>query len=751
MLTDGAILNQDSLFSYLNEQVLDTKAPIRVYSLGVGSGVSHALVEGIARAGNGFSQTVGEGEKMDSRIVRMLKGALSPHVTDYALAVKYAGSSESLDEIEDFEIVERVADSFTVKLDLREKHDIPKPVSRTLPRHYAPLLIHSPQIKPISLFDPSADPDKIEPPTRGASRLAHLPKVPTPKIIQAPQRIPSLFAFNRTTIYLLLGPDAPRKTPQSVILRGNSTHGPLELEFPVQPLAKPGTTIHQLAAKKATYELEQGRGWLSEAKDESGQLLRARHESRFSSMVEREAVTLGVQFQVSGKWCSFVAVENEKTSENEKTKDQWEFLEDEPFPEPTAPQGGLFGPNGCGNLSFGGTAKQPFQATNPFGSRPAVTITDGGHFGVSPGITPSLFGANPSASAIAFGAGTGASSSLFGSSGATPLGGGPFGAVSQSSNNSQGGGLFGESRSLQVSGSGSGTPGGQAGGLFGGQQQHSGGSFGQQQQQQRGGLFGGQPGLFGQQQQQQHMQQQRNGGLFGNPTTSVPQPTNTGGLFGNVNHSQQQDTQQNARGSLFAGLGQSLQQQMQQQPHQAGLFGQSHVAPPQGNHALQDHQMSLMLLEQQNKKRLLMARQELEPQRSTFGGDTRSGGINNSPPKTKDETLALFISLQRFEGAWECSPSLYLALELGEATVEDARSVLNHDLALETAAQEQGKNQQYSKTEWATAVSIVCIEKKLASLQGSWELIVDKARVWLSGSVGTERLDKGLNSARKLF
>jgi len=32
--------------------------------------------------------------------------------------------------------------------------------------------------------------------------------------------------------------------------------------------------------------------------------------------------------------------------------------------------------------------------------------------------------------------------------------------------------------------------------------------------------------------------------------------------------------------------------------------------PPQGNHALQDYQMQLMLLEQQNKKRLLMARQE---------------------------------------------------------------------------------------------------------------------------------------------
>ena len=63
--------------------------------------------------------------------------------------------------------------------------------------------------------------------------------------------------------------------------------------------------------------------------------------------------------------------------------------------------------------------------------------------------------------------------------------------------------------------------------------------------------------------------------------------------------------------------------------HQQGLDGQSDMfagnpssrpgipaAPgqPQGNHALQDYQMQLMLLEQQNKKRLLMARQEQDNQ-----------------------------------------------------------------------------------------------------------------------------------------
>lgn len=49
--------------------------------------------------------------------------------------------------------------------------------------------------------------------------------------------------------------------------------------------------------------------------------------------------------------------------------------------------------------------------------------------------------------------------------------------------------------------------------------------------------------------------------------------------------------------------------------------------PPGSNHALQDYQMQLMLLEQQNKKRLMMARQEQD----SMGGVSREGGPGPSP------------------------------------------------------------------------------------------------------------------------
>ena len=77
-----------------------------------GPDLSSALIEGVARAGNGFSQMVGNGEKLDSKIVRMLKGALTPHINDYELEIKYEDDS-----------VDRVADCLRLKLLIDDVQD----------------------------------------------------------------------------------------------------------------------------------------------------------------------------------------------------------------------------------------------------------------------------------------------------------------------------------------------------------------------------------------------------------------------------------------------------------------------------------------------------------------------------------------------------------------------------------------------------------------------------------------------------
>ncbi|KAL8900360.1 MAG: hypothetical protein Q9207_005730 [Kuettlingeria erythrocarpa] len=306
LLTDGAIWNQNSLVTYLNGEVGGSKASLRLFALGLGDHVSHSLIESVARAGSGFAQIVKNNEKLDSKVIRMLKGALSPHTTDYSLEIKYDDRDA---EEEDFELVEKVTDSLKVLLS----------DTKTLTQSEA-----KEQKKPTSFFDdgpgkagpekpPSADNANTDP-------FAYLPTISVPKMIQTPQVIPPLYPFSRTSVYLLFSGDS-HKVPKSVTLRAKSEHGPLELEIPVEVLSFPGQTVHQLAARKAILELEEGRGWIYEAKgtDDAESLVKERYPSRFEEMVQREAVRLGVRFQVGGKWSSFVAVQaNDDGSKDEE-------------------------------------------------------------------------------------------------------------------------------------------------------------------------------------------------------------------------------------------------------------------------------------------------------------------------------------------------------------------------------------------------------------------------------------------------
>ena len=286
LCTDGDIWQQQELFTYLNTQVRESERPIRVFPLGIGNAVSSGLIEGVARAGKGFASTVGEHEKLDGKIVRMLKGALTENITDWTIDIEY-GQEENEDD-EEFVLVEHVADSLGV-VSLDE-------------------------------FETSTLKDSTK-------QINHqkdaMPALAVPKFLQAPRDVPPLYSSIRFTIYVLISPNAPQKQPVSVILKGTSCRGPIEYRIPVEKISRPGETVHQLAARKAVGELEEDRGWLNHAKDENGTLLKDKFGAGttptqfnakpkppvFDEMIEREAVRLGVQYQVGGKFCSFVAVE----------------------------------------------------------------------------------------------------------------------------------------------------------------------------------------------------------------------------------------------------------------------------------------------------------------------------------------------------------------------------------------------------------------------------------------------------------
>jgi hypothetical protein len=137
---------------------------------------------------------------------------------------------------------------------------------------------------------------------------ADLPDLRYPELLQAPHKIPSLVPFSRTTVYLLIGPETIQRNPSSVVLRATSSHGPLALEIPIEAVSERGTTIHQLAARKASQDLEESRGWVFDGKVADGVLINDKYPGKFEALVHKEGVRLGETFQVANKWCSFVAV-----------------------------------------------------------------------------------------------------------------------------------------------------------------------------------------------------------------------------------------------------------------------------------------------------------------------------------------------------------------------------------------------------------------------------------------------------------
>ncbi|KAF8476039.1 hypothetical protein BDZ91DRAFT_844704 [Kalaharituber pfeilii] len=328
LLTDGEVWDTKELFALVREHTqewrahgkrADERAGIRIFTLGIGRDVSHAFVEGLAKAGGGYAMTVGDNERFEGKVVRMLKAALGERVGGFELTFdgidRWKRSvNEGLEE-DDFEMI-----------------DQPTVTTEKTP---------APTAAPISLFDPSTDPDSIH-----EAKVASMPTLVPPKIIRSPHIIPPLFAFNRTTVYLLLSPHSPSSSlplPEKIILKAVTSGGtPLELAIPVTKRSIKGTkTLHQLATKKYLDDLKEGESWIHFARG-SGEKLECTYpegectrkdyiklyspdsddwnEDQFTELVRKEGERVGLQWGVVGKWTAFVALEESR--ENQKTREQ---------------------------------------------------------------------------------------------------------------------------------------------------------------------------------------------------------------------------------------------------------------------------------------------------------------------------------------------------------------------------------------------------------------------------------------------
>ena len=282
----------------------------------------------------------------------MLISALIPDYGPLTMEIQYNKDNK---EEDDFVMVERVSDSLRV-LGINED-EWPEAQLVKKPDVFTKTTVPGGK----GIETPDAD---------SHDRHDHLPAVPAPKLMQMPQIIPPLYPSSRTHVYVLMSPDAAQGIIKSIVLKGSSAEAPFALEVPIEVLSKHGEMIHQLSAKKAITELEEGRGWLVQAKDEKGVLMKETQSVHFQSMVEREAVRLGIQFQIAGKFTSFVATETAPQTPGKIVTRAADMIEGADLSEPmTSAQVPKFGAlQFVGPERFGASAfAQPVRSGAPAG------------------------------------------------------------------------------------------------------------------------------------------------------------------------------------------------------------------------------------------------------------------------------------------------------------------------------------------------------------------------------------------------
>ncbi|KAJ5116940.1 hypothetical protein N7456_001288 [Penicillium angulare] len=231
MLTDGQTSNQTKLPTFARETAAHKN--VRFFSLAIGDTVSHSWIEEVAKLGNGFSQSVRGVEELNPSVLKLLDGAISPHITDWNIKLDYDNAVKG-----DFEILN---DYIASDVDSDTESQIDSPVFE----EEAPSSI-------LPLYKRPEDSTTMDGKTHNSDS--------TPKytFIQAPHKIPHI-QFKTTTVFLLMTSEISKTMPRTVIVSGSYKGGVISMRIPISDAGK-GKTIHQLACRAAVPELKEIRG-----------------------------------------------------------------------------------------------------------------------------------------------------------------------------------------------------------------------------------------------------------------------------------------------------------------------------------------------------------------------------------------------------------------------------------------------------------------------------------------------------------
>ncbi|CAG8812514.1 46267_t:CDS:10, partial [Gigaspora margarita] len=210
LLTDGCVNNVDQIVELIKSCEEKKKDDVRFFSIGIGNSVSHNLVESVSRAGKGYAQFVTNNERMDKKILGMLKNAINPPIKDYNIT----WTNLTVEDVSPMET---------------ESVDVDKPT--------------------ISLFsDNTTHPQVIQ------NFFTNI------KIQQAPFLIPQIYSGVRFIVYCIL--EKGIEACKEIILSANSHDGPMKLLVPLDPVTLQGSKIHTLAARKLIQDLDDGTSFI---------------------------------------------------------------------------------------------------------------------------------------------------------------------------------------------------------------------------------------------------------------------------------------------------------------------------------------------------------------------------------------------------------------------------------------------------------------------------------------------------------
>ncbi|CAJ0745586.1 18116_t:CDS:2 [Entrophospora sp. SA101] len=280
LLTDGEVWGVDKIIELIDQNVEDKNNDLRIFTLGIGDSVSHNLVESVARAGNGYAEFVTNKERMDKKILGMLKNAVKPPINDYK--IKWTTSYDKQDEDEDkfFNYLFQVEGAEEEKKREKEKKEEEK------------------KDKPVISFF-SNEPQ----PTSTTTKKAEKPKKDVEKLLeciklqQAPYKIPEIYPGVRFIVYCILSKDV--QPSNEIILTAKSSDGPMKLNIPIDHVTLTGSKIHTLAARKLIQDLEENRSFIHKH-------LKSKDKTIPDYIFKDYIINLGIKYNLMSKYTRHV-------------------------------------------------------------------------------------------------------------------------------------------------------------------------------------------------------------------------------------------------------------------------------------------------------------------------------------------------------------------------------------------------------------------------------------------------------------